>query len=266
MRTDTHISHSGLAGVCAATYSDEGLRFDELAALTRRRIITHRVLGISDIRATLIECDDRLVVAFRGTQFTNRRSTLRNLDTQRRDEQGRYGVHNGGADGLNDVYVKLIDALHEANDELKRDVTVTGHSQGGSLAEIFAVRLMAESFDKDSANIALRPKQIVTFAAPRSGDNRFAYLLQLLQHVGAQVVRYTNTNDLIPRVPLYTAGFRHGVTESYLNRKSKVVESPWFLYRLVDGVIDRFRTETFFDSVHGHSVQEYRRKLLEAGR
>lgn len=260
MKTDTRVRHGGLAGLCRSCYDADGPSYSDLAAFTRRKIVTVDIVGITDVRAFVVECDDRIVVCFRGTMFENRRSTLRNLSASTRQEFGQYRVHNGFADGLNDVYSRLVDRVHEARDTLKRPLTITGHSQGGAFADIFAVRLMAAALRGDGDS-DLRADQLITFAAPRSGDSAFAAILGLIRYSGSEVVRYTNTNDIVPRLPPYTKGFRHGVDETYLTRDARALPSPWGVYRYYDGLLDRLATATVWDTVHGHSIIEYERKL-----
>lgn len=70
-------------------------------------------------------------------------------------------------------------------------VFVTGHSKGGALAMLAALKLKAEKL--------LPVTEVVTFAAPRAGGADFAarYAAQ-----GIAGVRYENQDDMVPLVPL----------------------------------------------------------------
>ena len=70
-------------------------------------------------------------------------------------------------------------------------VYVTGHSKGGALAMLAALKLKAEKL--------LPVNQVLTFAAPRAGGADFAarYAAQ-----GIDGIRYENQDDVVPHVPL----------------------------------------------------------------
>lgn len=65
---------------------------------------------------------------------------------------------------------------------------VVGHSKGGAMAVIFALRLFAR--------FGLKSK-VVTFGAPRAGNDGFAAAVEEFLDVD----RYENPHDLVPRLP-----------------------------------------------------------------
>lgn len=279
--TDTQksrIRSSAAAAMCQAFYPSEDNNDAspyfapyDVAKWTGQQFISQELFGIGDIRATLVECSDRLYVAFCGTVFSNKESAVRNLNTDMScesfgNEDFDYGVHAGYKSGLNEVWRRLVDEIIDAQDEKQRPVTVTGHSLGGALATIFAVRCFVQVIGDNPDASKLRPDQVVTFGAPRPGDKQFADWVRVMElDGGCSFHRWTTSNDVVPRVPLKKQGFRHGSDEFYLDRYANVIRNPWNLRRWYDSFRQRMATKTLFDSAVGHSIENYRRKLEAAG-
>lgn len=98
-------------------------------------------------------------------------------------------VHQGFSSSLDGLWSSTLASLK------KRLATglplyVTGHSKGGALAALAAIRLLrAES---------ITPTAVYTFAGARAGDISFAknYATQITTHW-----RYENTDDIVPHLP-----------------------------------------------------------------
>ena len=154
--------------------------------------------GLDRINAALIGmADDGLIVAFRGTlPLTGpdiARSVLdwiADVDAPLVNDADFPGqVHQGFRDALQELWPDVGPAITAAA-QADKPIFVTGHSKGGALANLAAMRIHA----------ALPAAQIVvcTFAAARSGDAAYAaaYANQI-----PDSTRYEYPDDLVPHLP-----------------------------------------------------------------
>jgi triacylglycerol lipase len=102
-------------------------------------------------------------------------------------------IHQGFANSLTTLWQPLLDKLKELQRQGKISaqslVYVTGHSKGGSLADIAAARLKLNGMP-----IAA----VYTFAAARPGGYSFATVYAQQQ---IPTFRYENENDVVPHLP-----------------------------------------------------------------
>ncbi len=99
-------------------------------------------------------------------------------------------VHQGfdkSLDVLWDDVLAVVEAQHAAS---RLPVVVTGHSKGGALASLAALRLQFEA--------ALSPAGVYTFGSARAGDTTFArdYDSKILHDW-----RFENADDIVPHLP-----------------------------------------------------------------
>jgi triacylglycerol lipase len=97
-----------------------------------------------------------------------------------------------------------------------RRIWITGHSLGGALAALAA----AETRFIAGAPLA----GLYTFGQPRIGDEQFAN--QFDSALRSVSFRYVNDKDIVPRVPLYTAGYRHVGEEFFLLATGELQQDP----------------------------------------
>jgi triacylglycerol lipase len=99
-------------------------------------------------------------------------------------------VHTGFWQGLDALWPKLLPAIKERMVGNKPpQLYITGHSKGGALATLAAVRLSKEN---------IKPTGIYTFAAQRSGNAEFAKNYPFT----ANHYRYEYADDIVPHLPL----------------------------------------------------------------
>ncbi|MFB9326662.1 lipase family protein [Paenibacillus aurantiacus] len=75
-------------------------------------------------------------------------------------------------------------------------LVVTGHSLGSSLATLHAFLAGSKKIDVE----------LITFASPRVGDSNF---VEAFRELNIPNTRIFNHPDIVPRVPMEVAGFRH---------------------------------------------------------
>jgi hypothetical protein len=127
----------------------------------------------------------KLYVVFRGTQFTSGldfvqewAEDLLSLPLQR---MGAGKVHLG--------FYGAYHSLRQAVLDIGKPAVITGHSLGAAIATVCWADLGGD---------------LMTFASPRVGDQRFATALW-----NGQTVRIVNAPDMVPDVPT-DPPFRHG--------------------------------------------------------
>eukprot|EP01065_Artemidia_motanka_P015398 TRINITY_DN1922_c0_g2_i1.p3 TRINITY_DN1922_c0_g2~~TRINITY_DN1922_c0_g2_i1.p3 ORF type:complete len:433 (+),score=151.14 TRINITY_DN1922_c0_g2_i1:129-1301(+) len=157
------------------------------------------------------EPSSSILVVFRGTDnFVN---WATNLETTKANPYGQ----NGGAvhAGFYAAWRSLREAgVWAAAEKMAIDkalsparVQVTGHSLGGAMAT-----LAARDFAAETINGMRSIVQLMSVAAPRSGDAQF--MVQLHGFLAASW-RLTHNKDVVPHVPLQAMGFQHAGREIY---------------------------------------------------
>jgi hypothetical protein len=155
--------------------------------------------GADQLNACLIGTnrDDGLVIAFRGTipplvhDLPGLLDWMQDFDAIPISVPGIPGmVHKGIWDGLDSIWPRV----HSEIDRRRRAgppapvLYITGHGKGGGMAHLAAMRLCL-------AGIPVQ--EVVTFAAPRIGDQTFADAYH--EHIAGS--RYEYTDDVVPHLP-----------------------------------------------------------------
>lgn len=195
-----------------------------------------------DTSVTLFETATDVVVAFRGSY--NVENFIQDFDF--------FLVRDGNLPGrVHEGFLGNFERLHAAiapHLDTGRAIWATGHSLGGSLAAIMAVRA--------SRNVGEPLAGVYTFAQPRIGNHDYV--------CGADpsMARYVNQFDIGPHLPPVLSGYRHFGTEFFINGRGKiVVVRNWRqnLVRLFDKLIGVLSM-----GIPDHSILKYRAALLSA--
>jgi triacylglycerol lipase len=167
-----------------------------------------------DTQAYLARNNDACILAFRGTQPDKVEDWLTDLDALQ--IPGPVGkVHAGFWNALHDVWPDISNRL-KANRE-SRSLWVTGHSLGGALAVLAAVRLHLE--DHQLVN------GLYTYGQPRVGDAEFCKGFD--QWMGTNTFRFVNYNDIVPRVPFPNMNYGDLGTFQYFNEQQWDSSTTW---------------------------------------
>ena len=128
-------------------------------------------------------------------------------------EVGR--VHSGFHTEVNELWPLLEQQIKEN----QRPMWFSGHSLGGAMAAVCAVRCKISP-------IPSNPQAIFSYGAPRVGDRSYTSFLKVKHY------RWVNNNDIVPRVPPRWLGYRHMGQEIYINRNGKISNlRSWFRVR-----------------------------------
>eukprot|EP00750_Incisomonas_marina_P031956 INCI861.1.p1 GENE.INCI861.1~~INCI861.1.p1 ORF type:complete len:400 (+),score=67.66 INCI861.1:95-1294(+) len=154
-----------------------------------------------------------ITISFRGTELTAANEKLDidclldNFQTQVTDNQPSVTSGWDVADGFSNAYLSLRDqmetnfqwALGQVGPSPK--VYITGHSLGAAMATVAAA-----DFALGNATSLVGNVEVITFAAPRSGNTAYATgISQLLPNWWS----VQNFFDQIPHLPLQVQGYRH---------------------------------------------------------
>ena len=179
-----------------------------------------------DTRAVVFVGGADVVVAFRGTQ------SLRNFVTDVCAERvpfwnacpGDVEVHGGFLRALNGVFGRLYAVVEKVLGPGKdRRLWITGHSLGGALAKLFAVRCK------------LPVAGVYTFGEPRVGNAGFRdYYDALLRSCTFRVV---DGADFITRIPWLLGAYRHCGTEIFYDSDGGAHVNPGWWVKGVSDVL-----------------------------
>jgi triacylglycerol lipase len=160
----------------------------------------------TDTNGFVAQNAEMILVAFRGTDPLKPIDWFTDFDAlQQHDDFPGARVHKGFDDALDAVWRSkgeevLPQRLAARGD---RKVWITGHSLGGALAELAAAK---------AAIVSGIPVQgVYTFGQPRVGDEGFARKVN--EVLGSRIFRFINNHDIVPRVPLFSMGYRHFADE-----------------------------------------------------
>ncbi len=142
-----------------------------------------------------------VLVAFRGTSPITTDTPRAFYDSVRdwlNDAQARLvpadftagKVHRGFWESLDSLWTGTLEAVRQRQSQSRLPVVLTGHSKGGALARLAALRLQQEAEITASA--------VFTYAAPRTGNADFAR--DYAQRITSDW-RFENTDDIIPHIP-----------------------------------------------------------------
>lgn len=246
-----------LAKVCKASYISvirhDFLRLNGLK-ITNQKII-HGSYGRGYCRLFWNKTD--LIIVFRGTREKNDWiiSNLKAFPVPLRDcpEITTTLVHRGFQRTLDyedkTTNIRSLDSIiqHLLKEKLlSHKITITGHSMGGALAVLFAVKLRSSFPNEVKKNLV----NITTFASPSVGLNRFKKIYADLSH---KTIRVVNNADIVPFTP--PIFYKHVGKELLLQKGSISTNDSW-LRRLtiaLKGPLSNFSSD--------HSIDNYIEKL-----
>jgi hypothetical protein len=228
----------------------------------------HRLV---DTQLYVLASPGRVMVIFRGTQelldwWTNAQARLAPMRFTRagRDVvvEGAF-VHRGFQTALQVAWTDILERLGAAAGEgaEQREVVFAGHSLGGALAVLAAMRWQWEKARAaaDAPCYQGRLAGVYTIGQPRLGDEGFACHGREL--LGDCYVRAVNNRDIVPRVPPCKVGFEHFGTLHYYDEGGTLRVDPSLLVRIVDVALADWvgerSAETLKEFEVDHSADKY---------
>lgn len=176
------LSIQDAVGIAKQAYQDEGGEQEGYTKVANR--------SINDLSYTVFKNDEdgHIVVSFRGTNsFANWQK--RNLDFHKRDDGHGNMVHGGFKSAWDELKPTLDQDLFDifGQHEFMNNVTFTGHSLGGAIAQL------ATADYSETQN----PKLVdgVTFASPVVGDQGFNDRIP-----GGHIMNVYDPRDSVPKI------------------------------------------------------------------
>ena len=192
------------------------------------------------------ESDDRIIIAIRGTEVSEVKDVMADLDFWKTDSKTHGGVHSGFYDDLEDLWhdISLYIGHPDRND---KKVWTCGHSLGGAMATLLASRL------------PFRIAACYTYGSPRVGDLHWAKKQRFVHH------RYVNNNDIVPTVPPIFLNYTHYGELHYLNYYGNIRDlTAWQKSKdTFRGRLKAWSKIEFFDSIKDHAIDRYISKLQQ---
>jgi len=170
-------------------------------------------------QAFVVAADGTGLLVFRGSE-QQLNDWLVNFSTSRSDGPGGF-VHRGFRDALDAVWTRIRARLKA---HAVRDLWITGHSLGGALAVLAAARCVLGdlSTGEGRPESGLTVRGVYTYGQPRVGDWQFAAAYE--DALGLKTFRFVNRDDVVPRVPLASTGFRHVGRRFYFDHRGVLEE------------------------------------------
>lgn len=137
--------------------------------------------------------EDGIIVAFRGTMPGAPLDWLQNAATRMKNVPSLPGkIHTGFYGAVMQLYIPLVEAIKDLlQEEPDAKIYFTGHSKGGCMASITAMKM---KLDSNHPNV----HYIATFGAARVGDEEFR---RAYQKEGIRQTSYENHLDIVPFLP-----------------------------------------------------------------
>ncbi len=246
---------SMLSDVAMAAYHGEAEAVRRLKAMGHD-VVDAKLIDVlsTDTQALVLRYDERIVVAYRGTEG-KLRDILTDANVNQQEFDKLYGaeVHHGFDTASTSAWPKVKETVWSlAQGHPKSTVHFCGHSLGGALAHIAALRYVD---DTKGANML---GSVATFGQPRVGNRAFAEMSDAL--LAGRYTRAVNNRDIVPRVP-FTIGmlqYAHGGRLHYFDSNGKLWVDPSWVARLADYIGQPEEVKDLLkDKFTDHSAETY---------
>ncbi len=200
-----------LGEAAAAAYQSP----DQVRQWAAARELESRFFDKENVQGFTARNAEMLLVSFRGTSApADWGINLDAIPENTGDARMQGLLHRGFHRALMRVWDPFV--APELSASGPRRIWITGHSLGGALAALAA----AETRFIAGAPLA----GLYTYGQPRVGDLQFAN--QFDSALRSVSFRYVNDKDIVPRVPLFTAGYRHAGEEFFLLAGGELRQDP----------------------------------------
>ena len=186
----------------------------------------------------VLEHDDHIVVAFRGTEPKQASDIKADLSFRKTWHKGYGKVHRGF---MIEVW-KLADDLTTHVYQTKKQVYICGHSLGGAMATLYGTLCRP-----------MNPPILYSYGSPRCGN------VSYYNHFDLQYTRVQNNNDVVPTLPPSMVGYRHVGVNVYINHYGNIRSlTSWQKFKdKFRGYRSAFMKLEFFDGIRDHSIDKY---------
>lgn len=216
--------------------------------------------GVDGCEYACVAERSRTTIVFRGTQFNCANDVMANLDLdlERDVLLGDVYVHAGFMNKLDAVWEDLYNFVLKYTKPHFHHVVVTGHSLGGALALLCAVRL--------ASMIDLLQVQCISFGAPMVGGSSWSTHFARCHKYNLTHERFVNQNDIVPKLKILCfLGYRHVGDQRYFDADGQLHLRPlsrWERFRdWLRGHWDAVKSGQWGDSLRDHYISAYLQRL-----
>ena len=210
-----------------------------------------RFLDCDTTQAYIMGNDRTIVVAFRGTETKNLQDWRTDLKAGFTPECGG-NVHCGFQGAVNHIWESLVVTILQFRTN-NQNLVLTGHSLGGALATLSAIRLVKAGQAVDA---------LYSYGSPRVGNRAFrsefnAVLLD-------RTFRFVNDEDGVARLPLKALGYCHVGQKFYFDRSGDLkhtIPSEFSLLAYTKNELEEM-LDPDFEFFRDHDLQSYKAMIL----
>lgn len=199
--------------------------------------------NINGSQAVIVEHHNYNVLCFRGSDQTS--DWVKNARFISTKDFG-YSLHRGFKEAVDDLYSMVRNRLYSVGH--RKPLYITGHSLGGAMAVICAMR-----FSEPCIKFA----GLYTFGQPRVFKNGSAQKFGRV--VKGKYFRYENNNDAVPHLPPWFLNYKHTGNLRYIDVSGRV-HNRYSLFRSIfdhsAGII-RGLFERGVDFSQDHAIEKY---------
>jgi triacylglycerol lipase len=214
---------------------------------------THDLDPSSHTQGFVAQNPDTILIAFRGTEASQLSDLLADLQAALKVQWETLGmVHPGFLTAFKAVQDKTFgdtvvfpDLIKDAVKSGKRKIWITGHSLGGALAVLCAAQL--------SILGKIPIHAVYTYGQPRVGDEQFAENMN--DNLGDQIFRVVNNRDIIPRLAMYTLGYRQFGQEVFFDKSRRREMNKPKVENMEGALVGVRKTENIQELVYGGFAQ-----------
>lgn len=188
-------------------------------------------------------------IIFRGTEPTDWRDIIADINAFPTDADTKGSVHRGFKNALDYIHADILLWMRD-HVATNNKIVITGHSLGGAMANIFTSRLVATGLYPDIT--------LYTYGSPRTGSVEWAK-----QFDDINAYRIVNNNDIVCAVPPFGAYSHVGQTK-YLDYYGKIHDITTPFQRLLDrvrSILKAWSKGQVFTTIYDHLTSRYIEKL-----
>lgn len=163
------------------------------------------------------------------------------------------GIHEGFREMLNEIFIELSNYIFYKFTN-KINIYLTGHSMGGALASLCAIRLRKIGFK----NI----QETYTFGQPNYCNRTFK---NKIKDLNLKFLNYINNNDIVPTLPKQLTVCGEII---YINSKGEIENNLSFVNKYKDkllGFLKALFKDGKIDYIDDHKIDNYIKSLVGSG-
>jgi triacylglycerol lipase len=192
-----------------------------------------------------------VVISFRGTEPRNLKDWMNNTKISLIPGYGG-SVHRGFSEALDDIWDEIVTLLSQFQDK-NQPIFLTGHSMGGALATMTAVRLGEKYYQHIQG--------IYTFGCPRMGDGKFVQNYDKI--FNDRTFRMVNHRDIVTRLAPRSFGYQHVGGCWFFDSEGKLHNDIRYWQQFLEtakGTREEFLNVVSL--VEDHNLDEYKKNVL----